>query len=151
MAPDFSCGQASDRVSQGVVWPRQVCLTVRCNSGRRRGLSRGLSSPSVHVLAEHRPVEFVCVVLRTTQEVQHHKHCMPGPWTALQVRRDACQALAILAASLQFRTLPALNDGSPAAAAAQPELVLTPAVELLIAHKPAVLQVSTRPQACTEV
>jgi hypothetical protein len=66
-----------------------------------------------------------------------------GSWTPLQVRRDACQALATLAASLQFRTLPALGDQpSAAAAAVQPELVLTPAVDLLIAHKPAVLQVS---------
>lgn len=57
----------------------------------------------------------------------------------LQVRRDACQALAVLAASLQFRSLPPLDSGQPAPA--QPELVLTPAVELLIAQKPAVVQV----------
>lgn len=56
----------------------------------------------------------------------------------LQVRRDACQALAVLAASLQFRTLPAGHS----ATSGQPELVQTPAVELLIAHKPIVLQVS---------
>lgn len=61
------------------------------------------------------------------------------PCGSLQVRRDACQALAVLAASLQFRTLPPLD--SPQPAAGQPELVLTPAVLVLIAQKPSVMQV----------
>lgn len=62
----------------------------------------------------------------------------------LQVRRDACQALAVLAASLQFRTLPPLEGQLQQAEPV--ELVLTPAVELLITQKPNVVQV--RPLQC---
>lgn len=46
----------------------------------------------------------------------------------------------MLAASLQFRTLPTKQEG--ASQRSELELVLTPAVELLIAQKPSVLQVS---------
>lgn len=60
----------------------------------------------------------------------------------LQVRRDACQALAVLAASLQFRAV--LEPTAASEAAAATELVLTPAVELLIAQKPSVMQVRPR-------
>lgn len=47
----------------------------------------------------------------------------------------------MLAASLQFRALPPLEGEQ--LQAPQPDLVLTPAVELLIAQKPSVMQVGT--------